>query len=92
MLIKFYQFRSLKSFLIYGSLVIALVTESLPSHNMCIGTVPSVSRMKPLQTIIADILHSLAQRKASSGLCQLSCVDGFLSLDDITLKFRELYL
>ena len=59
---------------------------------MCIGTLPSVSRMKPLQMIIVDILHSLTERKDSSGWCLLPCVEGFLSVDDITLKFRELYL
>jgi len=59
---------------------------------MYIGTAPSVIGMKPLQTIIVDILHSLTERKDSAGLCLLPCVEGFLSLDDITLKFRELCL
>jgi hypothetical protein len=41
---------------------------------------------------IASRSTGYSTRKDSSGLCLLPFVEGFLSLDDITLKFRELHL
>jgi hypothetical protein len=50
--------------------------QSLPSHNMCIGTVPSVLGMKTLQTIIVGNVQSLTEIKKISGFFSIIVCPG----------------